>query len=1188
MADLEIPENNATRNEVVERWLDRPVAKWLPGLTIERLLVALIILLTVLSRFIDVGERTISHDELNHVVPAYSFNTYVYNPVTHGPFQFHMLALSYALFGDSDFSARVPAAAFGVAVVVFTLLAWKRYLGRLGAIIAGFLMLISPYILFYSRYTRNEIFIVFWGVVMLWLFLRYLEGGEPKWLLWLAVIAGFHYADKATAYIFTAESCIFLAILFLIDSLKQKWSDEKYKRQFILGFELVILAAVFFLGVYMLHKAAAPAPELAQATKADLLGAGTVATQSSILASRLPLLGAAVLLLATMIYALIGLIRGLGDKVRSMRSFNLIALQMLLVLPLLGALVLKILGFNPEDYSPEGIIRAVISLSVLGTLSMFLGLKWWRSVWLKAAAIFWTIFLVFYTSVFTQGQGFFIGLQGALGYWISQQEVQRGTQPLYYYAFLQIPIYEFLPALGALTAFVIALKRKLLFNLIGQPFLSPSLVEVELPDQADLNTSDDAVVEAEPEKEHLVQNAEAEPEVPTITAEEQQTLWQRLFPEPKTDLSIAESLPTTFLLLYWSLMSLLAFTAAGERMPWLTTHITMPLILTSGWSLSWLIHYVDWEQASQKKGWLVFGLCLGFVIAFVNLLGSLFGTKPPFAGKDLVSLQNTSTFLLAFLGALGFGLGLWKALKTWQGKQIGRFLLLGFFSILAVLTFRTSWRAAFIEYNNAKEFLVYAHSSEDMKNVYNQLVSISKRVSGDLSLKIAYDDNVRYPLQWYTRHFINRYDFDKQITKTLRDYPIIMVGQENFDKIGPVVGNNYYMYTYKRMWWPTEDYRQWNWPNIKNAITNPAMRSALWQIWFNRDYTEYAALSGRSDLNLATWEPSNSMRLYIRKDLAAQLWEFGAAPQADEVAKEDPYKAGTINLDPLKVVSNLNDKPFNAPRGLAVATDGSFFVADSRNNQIVHFDKDGKFLNSWGWPSGIMDINSPDGSFNEPWGVAVGSDGKVYVTDTWNHRIQVFNPDGSFVTKWGSFTVNGQVDGFWGPRGIAIDQANHVYVTDTGKQRVVVFDSNGNYITQFGSRGLELGQLDEPVGLAIASDGRIYIADAWNNRVAIFKPNSDGSFAAEKTWDVDAWSSQSLEDKPFLALGANDDIYVTDPAGGRVLRFDKDGKFLQLWGGFDNSYLMGIINGVVVNSDGHVWVTDATNNTVLEFALPAQ
>ena len=325
---------------------------------------------------------------------------------------------------------------------------------------------------------------------------------------------------------------------------------------------------------------------------------------------------------------------------------------------------------------------------------MFLGLKWWRSVWLKAAAIFWTIFLVLYTSVFTQGQGFFIGLQGALGYWISQQEVQRGTQPLYYYAFLQIPIYEFLPALGALTAFIIALKKKLLFNVLGEPFLSSSLDQTESLELSEMEPVNE--VEGELDAVHIEAAPEPEPLVVNIEGEEKTSIWERAFPEPLLDTTHAPSLPTVFLLLYWSLMSLLAFTAAGERMPWLTTHITMPLILTSGWSLSWLVHHIDWEQAKQKRGWLVFGLSIVFIVAFVNLLGSVFGTTPPFAGKDLVSLQNTSTFLLAFIGSAAFGLGLWKALKSWQGHQIGRFLLLGFFSILAVLTFRTSWRAALL------------------------------------------------------------------------------------------------------------------------------------------------------------------------------------------------------------------------------------------------------------------------------------------------------------------------------------------------------------------------------------------------------------------------------------------------------------------------------------------------------------
>ncbi len=209
--------------------LDRPVFSFWPKLSYYQLLVGLILVLTIITRFYDLGARTMSHDEVNHVVPAYNFSSYVYDPVTHGPFQFHALAFSYFLFGESDFSARVPAAVFGVAVVAFTLFAWKRYLGRVGSLIGGLLFSISPYILFYSRYTRNEIFIVFWGLVMLWLFLRYLEDGQRKWLYWLTFITAMHYTDKATAYIFTAEAMLFLLVLTVREVLSWDWKDQHKK-----------------------------------------------------------------------------------------------------------------------------------------------------------------------------------------------------------------------------------------------------------------------------------------------------------------------------------------------------------------------------------------------------------------------------------------------------------------------------------------------------------------------------------------------------------------------------------------------------------------------------------------------------------------------------------------------------------------------------------------------------------------------------------------------------------------------------------------------------------------------------------------------------------------------------------------------------------------------------------------------
>ena len=109
----------------------------------------------------------------------------------------------------------------------------------------------------------------------------------------------------------------------------------------------------------------------------------------------------------------------------------------------------------------------------------------------------------------------------------------------------------------------------------------------------------------------------------------------------------------------------------------------------------------------------------------------------------------------------------------------------------------------------------------------------------------------------------------------------------------------------------------------------------------------------------------------------------------------------------------------------------------------------------------------PRRNFNEPWGMAVAPDGSVYVADTWNHRIQKFTPDGKFLLMFGFFGQAESPEAFWGPRDVVVDREGRVFVTDTGNKRVVVFDSQGQFITQFGTTGVGLGQLDEPVGIAV-------------------------------------------------------------------------------------------------------------------------
>ena len=245
-------------------------------------------------------------------------------------------------------------------------------------------------------------------------------------------------------------------------------------------------------------------------------------------------------------------------------------------------------------------------------------------------------------------------------------------------------------------------------------------------------------------------------------------------------------------------------------------------------------------------------------------------------------------------------------------------------------------------------------------------------------------------------------------------------------------------------------------------------------------------------------------------------------------------------------------------------------------------------MQSWGTFADVSAGAAPGGTFYEPWGVAVGPDGSVYVTDTWNHRVEKFTADGQFITMWGYFGQAEQPEAFWGPRGIAVDSQGRVFVVDTGNKRVVIFGPNGEPVTSFGSSGFDPGQFDEPVGIAFTSDGLVVITDTWNQRIQVFQPDAGGtSFTPIRQWDVSAWYGESLDNKPFVAVDQNGYVYTTDPESGRVLQFDINGQFLRGW-----SDLIGDIpalvmpDGVAVDPQGGLWVSDAGANHLLHFNLP--
>ena len=204
--------------------------------------------------------------------------------------------------------------------------------------------------------------------------------------------------------------------------------------------------------------------------------------------------------------------------------------------------------------------------------------------------------------------------------------------------------------------------------------------------------------------------------------------------------------PVLPLLLFWSASSLLAFSVAGEKMPWLTTHIAMPLILASGWGLGYLVESLDWARVRAQKGLLVFLLVVVLLASLGGVLGSLMGNTLPFQGKELAQLQVTTTFVVSVLVMVASAVALIRLLFNWRAMEVRRAFTLAFFALLAVLTIRTSIRAAFVNYDTALEFLVYAHAARGPKDALQQIEEISFRTTGGLAINVAYDNDVQYPL----------------------------------------------------------------------------------------------------------------------------------------------------------------------------------------------------------------------------------------------------------------------------------------------------------------------------------------------------------------------------------------------------------------------------------------------------------
>lgn len=148
-------------------------------------------------------------------------------------------------------------------------------------------------------------------------------------------------------------------------------------------------------------------------------------------------------------------------------------------------------------------------------------------------------------------------------------------------------------------------------------------------------------------------------------------------------------------------------------------------------------------------------------------------------------------------------------------------------------------------------------------------------------------------------------------------------------------------------------------------------------------------------------------------------------------------------------------------------------MADSGNSRIQIFSREGI-------PRGM--IVSKEMSC--PWGLAVSKDSHIIVTDYNNHRVCVFNKDGSVALQFGS---RGNADGLLNnPAGITVDDQGQYVVADRSNHRVQMFHPNGTFATKFGGKGQGDGLMMFPAGVAVDKKGHLYVADTFNDRIQVF------------------------------------------------------------------------------------------------------
>jgi len=337
-------------------------------------------------------------------------------------------------------------------------------------------------------------------------------------------------------------------------------------------------------------------------------------------------------------------------------------------------------------------------------------------------------------------------------------------------------------------------------------------------------------------------------------------------------------------------------------------------------------------------------------------------------------------------------------------------------------------------------------------------------------------------------------------------------------------------------------------------------------------------------------------------DLTHMGWAYGITIKNDNIYIADSSNYRVLKCNTAGICSHFagttgepgwDNAHFGWPADVAVDSSGNVYVSDWDNHRVQKFNSAGEWVSTIGVTR--VPYVTDAAHLNRPWGIAVAPDGSIYVTENGGHRLIKLSAAG--VQQWtvGQAGVygndNAHLGNWWaGPEGnLAIDAAGRIYVPDTGNHRIQVFNPNGSYFTTFGSYGNGPNQFDCPAGVAISPvNGDIFVVDRCNQRIQVYT----SGFVYKTTLGV--LDETGTDNRHFnwpwgVAVDASGNIYVADTENHRVQKCTLSGTsyscitFVGETGVFNDDFWHLHPLAVAVDNAGRVYVVDEWNNRVQVF-----